>query len=104
MKLHLKHGQRLAFSKSQREIKKKIEKAVRQHRKRSHLRKQLEDDWFSFWCAIFGANRLTTMVTYTAHKRRKRLAAAVSNNNPLLELMRKHSSMSLISGGRVIGG
>jgi len=102
MKLNLKPGERQAFSKSQRKLKKKIAKAIRHHKKRSHFRKQLSDEWNGFYGAIFGPGRLATIMSYTAHKRRKRLAAAVSDKNPLLEKLKELGVNSFATCGRVI--
>ena len=91
------------YRQKRRLLNKRIEKAIRQHKKRSHIRKEL-DDLFALWVSSFGIGLLAYVFMRTAKRRSRKLRAAISNNNPLLEKMRSMGNLRRLNGGKLIRG
>ncbi len=83
-----------------RRLTKAIDKAIRHHKKRSHLKRAKWDLYYE-WCAYAGIT-LTTIISKTFKRREKKLVAAISDKNPLLEMLRKKGAASLATAGRTI--
>lgn len=86
-----------------RQLRKQLAKAIRQHKKRSHIRKA-QDELFARWAAKFGMGVISFLLTRTMHKRRRRIREAVSQNNAFMDFMRRANSVKSINGARIIGG
>lgn len=97
----MKHITTSEYRKQTLDLRRKLKKAIRWHKKRSHIRAALQEV-FERWAAKFGMSVLGFVVWRTAHKRRNKMLAAVSNNNALLEKLRQKGSIGFVSGGRTI--
>lgn len=88
---------RVEYSRKRRTLRKLIAKAVRQHKKRSHLREELDqinDLWIRQCGGIFRF--------MFRNRWRRKFVAALSENNPLLKVMEKHSAIKRVTGGHLI--
>lgn len=80
------------WSKRRRANQKALAKAIRQHRRRSHLRleaRQLGEEKTS---KLYGG--IGCLMAHTMRKRNRQLSAAISDRNPLLEMLKKHGATS----------
>lgn len=65
-----------------------LRKAIRQHKKRSHIRRaltQLSNKWMSYNGGLMSVSAVIFKAQYG------KLAAAVSDTNPILEMLRKRA-------------